>query len=150
MGQPLTIWPKTIKSACAIIALLLVQSIAAASQETFLVLNGLSYHSNTKAGLNEQNFGLGLAYRDGPCGTEGGFYRNSFSKPSFYGVAYCETDGRIRPGVWASLASNYPYANNPQGVTAFAGVQIAIGQFVIRATYGDGLVLFANIRIPLR
>lgn len=144
------LWRKLTLAACTAWALSSIFSTHAAAQETYLVLNGLTYHSNTAAGFNEHNFGLGLAHRDGPCGAEAGFYKNSFSATSVYGLAFCETDGHIRTGVWASLASNYPFANNTYGVAPFAGVQVAIGQLVIRATNANGLVLFAHVRVPLR
>lgn len=92
----------------------LASTISVANAADFELTASLgSYHTNQAADYNQFNPGVGLAYK----GWEGGYYHNSFSKPTFYAGYHYESEwarvGRWQASVMAVAVTGY---RKPVGV----------------------------------
>jgi hypothetical protein len=78
-----------------------------------LVVHTVSKHIGTDVKFNEANFGLGirLPYNE-DLSFESGFYRNSHSRISVYGLAdYTPLHlGPVRAGLYGAIVTGYPIA----------------------------------------
>jgi len=89
----------------------LLSKIAA---NTWLQINGASYHFDRDRGFNERNYGLGLMYRiSEDKAVAVGEYKNSINKTSHY--AYLDYEplkmGPVRAGVLAGTVDGYYFRN---------------------------------------
>lgn len=102
--------------ACLALALL---TLPARAGDAWVTGTIASYHFDRSVGYNEFNPGLGAQYRfDGHWRAGLGFYKNSFSRTSWYAVGGYFTDPvarvfgtEVRPGLYAGGASGYRTAS---------------------------------------
>lgn len=117
-----------------IIALAVLAFATAAHADTFLTVSDYSYHLNReraeKKDLNERNLGVGIEQTvSETVSAVGGYYKNSFYRPSFYaGAQWLPLSlGPVRIGAQGGAVTGY--SNSAARPYAAAVAEVMIGKF---------------------